>query len=204
VFAQAKSAAKRTACMSNLRQIGTGNLLYANDYDDISVGTELGDDPEYFWGDTLAPYLKNRDILTCPSSSVRLDFSEPVEGFDRGVSLEWTYNYAINDIKDVDGRLLGAAFAPMTSFSYPADTILIADAWPEATEPEEDEERHEFNWVWGQRDAAHVNDDDANPRHGDRFNIVFADGHAKTRQRKLENGVFTGGTKDEEWLVVRD
>jgi len=34
VFAQAKEAAKKTACLSNLKQIGTATLLYINDYDD--------------------------------------------------------------------------------------------------------------------------------------------------------------------------
>jgi prepilin-type N-terminal cleavage/methylation domain-containing protein len=35
VFAQAKQSAKRSACLSNLRQIAIGNELYVNDYDDL-------------------------------------------------------------------------------------------------------------------------------------------------------------------------
>lgn len=35
VFAQAKQAAKRTACLSNLRQIAIGNEMYITDYDDL-------------------------------------------------------------------------------------------------------------------------------------------------------------------------
>lgn len=34
VFAQAKAAAKKTADLSNLKQLGTSTYLYANDYDD--------------------------------------------------------------------------------------------------------------------------------------------------------------------------
>ena len=34
VFAQAKAAAKKTSDLSNLKQIGTGTLLYVSDYDD--------------------------------------------------------------------------------------------------------------------------------------------------------------------------
>jgi prepilin-type N-terminal cleavage/methylation domain-containing protein/prepilin-type processing-associated H-X9-DG protein len=34
VFAQAKEAAKRTADLSNLKQIGTATMIYVNDYDD--------------------------------------------------------------------------------------------------------------------------------------------------------------------------
>jgi prepilin-type N-terminal cleavage/methylation domain-containing protein/prepilin-type processing-associated H-X9-DG protein len=38
VFSQAKAAAKKAACLSNLRQITLGSILYANDYDDIGPG----------------------------------------------------------------------------------------------------------------------------------------------------------------------
>ena len=34
VFAKAKEAAKKTSCLSNLRQLGVGFLMYENDYDD--------------------------------------------------------------------------------------------------------------------------------------------------------------------------
>jgi prepilin-type N-terminal cleavage/methylation domain-containing protein len=34
VFAQAKEAAKKTSCLSNLKQIGTAMYIYTNDYDD--------------------------------------------------------------------------------------------------------------------------------------------------------------------------
>lgn len=35
VFAQAKEAAKKTACLSNMKQIGTASLLYIGDTDDV-------------------------------------------------------------------------------------------------------------------------------------------------------------------------
>src|SRR5438309_5831579 len=63
VFAAAREKARQTACMSNLRQIGTAGLMYTADYDEIMPGTEFGSDPEYFWGDLLQPFLKSRQIL---------------------------------------------------------------------------------------------------------------------------------------------
>ncbi len=35
VFAQAKAAAKKTACLSNMKQIGTASLIYIGDSDDV-------------------------------------------------------------------------------------------------------------------------------------------------------------------------
>lgn len=72
VFAQAKEAAKRTSCLSNMKQIGLGVQLYASDYDDMLVtGTQqqgTGFQFSYFEG-LLQPYLKSNDIWRCPSAT---------------------------------------------------------------------------------------------------------------------------------------
>ena len=34
VFAQAKAAAKKTTCISNLKQLSLGTMMYINDHDD--------------------------------------------------------------------------------------------------------------------------------------------------------------------------
>jgi len=202
VFSQAREKARQTACMSNLRQIGTAAVMYSQDYDEIMLGTELGDEPEYFWGEMIAPYIKNQQILTCPSSDAKFKVSPPESGFPNGIGYEWSYNYAINDVKDSQGRGIGAAFQPLAAFSRPADSILILDAWPAAAEPAEDEERHEIRWVIGQRDPVRYALHDGNPRHTTGFSMVLCDGHAKWRKReKKADGTFLSGTKDVEWLA---
>ncbi|MDI9602862.1 MAG: prepilin-type N-terminal cleavage/methylation domain-containing protein, partial [Acidobacteriota bacterium] len=40
VFAKAREKARQTSCLSNLRQLGTAMLSYAQDYDErVTVGT---------------------------------------------------------------------------------------------------------------------------------------------------------------------
>lgn len=86
VFAQAKEAAKKTACVSNLKQIGTGFQLYMNDSDDVypvwSARFDPPGDPglfavQYMYQGLLNPYIKNGANLTtgelnaiwaCPTS----------------------------------------------------------------------------------------------------------------------------------------
>src|SRR5262245_31869037 len=48
VFAQAKAAAKKTACLSNTKQIGTGLMIYLADYDDQFPKNEFVDQNN--WG----------------------------------------------------------------------------------------------------------------------------------------------------------
>lgn len=68
VFAQAKAAAKKTAQLSNMKQLGTGLKLYAGDYDDVlpmawflpnTNGPGIGSQ----WNQRLFPYVKNSPIF---------------------------------------------------------------------------------------------------------------------------------------------
>ena len=82
VFAQAREKARQTACLSNLRQIGTGLLMYVEDYDerlpdrkDLKYSLPGGyhpwtgwpiPDPRSGWAALiLQPYTHNGDIWTC-------------------------------------------------------------------------------------------------------------------------------------------
>ena len=70
VFAQAKEAAKKTACISNQRQLATSTMLYLGDDNDtypIGVGGNNITRVLTFVHDLTANYRKNADILKCPS-----------------------------------------------------------------------------------------------------------------------------------------
>jgi prepilin-type N-terminal cleavage/methylation domain-containing protein len=74
VFAQAKTAAKGTASLSNIKQHITSWIMYATDYDDIAVpmanqtpGPLLFNGLQYSpWGQLLSPYRKNVQITQDP------------------------------------------------------------------------------------------------------------------------------------------
>jgi prepilin-type N-terminal cleavage/methylation domain-containing protein len=92
VFAQAKEAAKKTACLSNIKQMGTGMQLYLADFDDVyprmdgciapatlpwnpaavgCSGPTFGQRVNHFkWQYWIHPYVKNSDIYRCPSRNI--------------------------------------------------------------------------------------------------------------------------------------
>ncbi len=208
VFGRARENARRTSCLSNLKQIGLGALQYAQDFDEKMVGTELGDgtptSPEYFWGEMIYPYTKSAQILDCPSSLDKVQYGPPEPGFSSGIAHEWTYNYAVNDVRDAADKRIGAAFSPLSAFDRPTETVFILDGWPLASEPSADPERHEVAWKIGSRNVEANALDDGNPRHLEGFSIVFCDGHSKWRKRsKNPDGTFASGTRDEEWLAAQ-
>ena len=70
VFAQAKGAAKKTTCISNLKQIGLAANMYAGDSDDSLPDVAVyGDQTEsYIFAAKMKPYTKNNDIWKDPAS----------------------------------------------------------------------------------------------------------------------------------------
>src|SRR5947209_11639065 len=98
VFAQAREKARQASCLSNLKQIGQGYLMYLQDYDeqfplDTQSPTRIGNvywsppnlvttqrtDAYLSWYQTqganvLYPYLKNYQVWACPSGSLKQGF----------------------------------------------------------------------------------------------------------------------------------
>src|SRR5690606_13298398 len=81
VFARARENARRASCMSNLKQIGLGIMMYTQDYDEtyprclqIDAATPPDDirwvsGNYWVWQQMIQPYVKNYQIFRCPSSS---------------------------------------------------------------------------------------------------------------------------------------
>lgn len=75
VFAQARAKARQTACLSNTKQLGTGFMMYLQDYDNMFPRTnhwwypnvKLPTDMTWNWKDAIMPYVKNDQIFVCPS-----------------------------------------------------------------------------------------------------------------------------------------
>ncbi|MBX3110653.1 MAG: DUF1559 domain-containing protein [Fimbriimonadaceae bacterium] len=121
VFAQAKEAAKKTQCLSNMKQIGLALQMYANDYDDVNTPSQYGSGGDntqslIAWTTTVHPYIKNGDqkldahgtvvskgkagIYTCPSAPQVDQNNVEVEGYPYGLHHQifadniWSYDPA--------------------------------------------------------------------------------------------------------------
>ncbi len=59
VFARARENARRASCLSNLKQMGIGIMMYTQDYDEMypdSTTTEM------VWMYAVQPYVKNYNV----------------------------------------------------------------------------------------------------------------------------------------------
>jgi len=79
VFAQAKASAKRSASLSNVKQIATASQIYGADYDDnivlmnsgpwAKIATYDGVNRYDTWVWSLQPYIKNLTLMVDPTGS---------------------------------------------------------------------------------------------------------------------------------------
>ncbi len=82
VFAQAREAARKTQCTSNMKQAATATMMYVQDFDECFPTTYHvqtgGTPPQYRWYDRggtpiqnahnkVQPYVKNLQVFICPS-----------------------------------------------------------------------------------------------------------------------------------------
>lgn len=76
VFAQAKSAAKQSQCLNQIRQIDIAALMYQNDFDDtypsvLPVQPPINGGGSWYrpFDTMIAPYVKSNGIYYCPMDS---------------------------------------------------------------------------------------------------------------------------------------
>src|SRR5687768_9460690 len=75
VFARARESARRSGCLSNMKQVTMGVLMYAQDYDEV-MPVQDGDPCPYadskkaVWITSTMPYVKNKQVFYCPSAKI--------------------------------------------------------------------------------------------------------------------------------------
>lgn len=199
VFARAREAARKTACINNLKQLGTGMMMYAQDYDETmpsaNFGT-LGTTPiytNYGWSYVfviLEPYLKNQGILACPSAPKKLVGPAPQ------INVSYAYNEYLYD----QGRGYNTLAALGNNNYGVASIAILADS--------------RFSGIFNDWDNSNTGTatyptnylsrvllaNDTMPRH-EGSNFVYADGHAKFSPANAIVCPATQGTTGQKPLV---
>jgi prepilin-type N-terminal cleavage/methylation domain-containing protein/prepilin-type processing-associated H-X9-DG protein len=192
VFAQAREKARTATCQSNLKQLGLALGMYRTDYDGrypFGGWHSSQRRPTMDWQNSIAPYIKNKGVYRCPSST---DLDENDAG---GPTVpQWNKNpisYLYNNFLAEGGNPMNEAGVP-----YPADVLMLADGhqdWGYDSQCIDWMGRQgTVGWcyedtTWG-REAffitGYINwNNPPNtwglPRHQDGANICYVDGHVK-------------------------
>ena len=149
VFAQAREKARQTTCLSNMRNLLTAAAQYTQDYDErlnrIRVWNypwqQIYPDPKTAnWAlgaeDMLMPYMRNEQILKCPSDSFPRDdcdgsYGTPISysfthfqsGYDDGDSTGYTATFGLHAYYNTQ------ISKALPEIGAPGDTAGVFELW---------------------------------------------------------------------------
>lgn len=179
VLWNAREAARRSSCQSNLRQIGVAIAMYVHDYSDTHPPDNSHRNPparHIGWAALLQPYLGSTQALQCPSEETPANSVPTSSGYT-----DYLYNRYALGLRD--------AF-----FAFPIDTILCMDGvrgdsamWDNGTSDAYFDCRGDSTmpsatpgvatWLHRPREEFIFRYAE---RHGEAANYLFADGHVKS------------------------
>ncbi len=209
VFAQAKSAAKQSANVSNMKQIALAGLLYSSDYDDGMPASGDNGWGKYYWLFLWEPYIKGKpnqidkprnNIFFSPLAPDGVNFQELAD--DRATqvwpqpAMSWGFNqlytnedgepalrywatYGINEHIPDDWPFLSA-------WEVPAESFLILESTDSEIEGDELDELFGRDIDCTATYPDLVNADPTRGGHNGGTTIAYLDGHVKWR--KIEWG----------------
>lgn len=198
VMARAKESAKKTVCLSNIRQLSFGLGLYVTENNDTfpaSAEDPSSGLPYWFpgdnmplgfidpaekqnWGAGILPYVTNRDVFVCPSA--RLDTS-PVFGVVPAPGGNASYMY--------NGAVSRKSFSQISSASrlvvLHGSSRTTRDAYVQPTPFGTQDAKGEvfFDTVHGVPVCNGIDIDKAGSVHSSGDNYIWADAHAKYKRR---------------------
>lgn len=198
VFAQARAKARQATCASNLKQIGMGAAMYAQDYDERVLPVQtLGVGKRVYWWASfdgsnrneseglLYPYMKNAQVQTCPEFSNSLRSTLGLTGYG------YNYNYlsplvaptydvqpvSLARIANVSETVQMADSARLNTWQYTTPT-LEGNAYLEP--PSSD------------YPTTHA-------RHSGGANVLWVDGHVKVFRVLYRTGTFGYGNSADDF-----
>ncbi len=199
VFGRARESARKTSCLSNLKQIGLGWMQYSQDYDEklMLTLTRQPGKAFYWWGSydgttfrpeegPLQPYMKSAQIQACPSFDNKLRTELGLTGYAYndtylgGVTYpEPSYTETFNPVS-------------LASIQSPAETVVMADSARLNTMSGAPvlEGNTYLSTPSSDYPALHG-------RHNGMANVLWADGHAKAAKPVYRTGAFGYGAPGE-------
>jgi prepilin-type N-terminal cleavage/methylation domain-containing protein/prepilin-type processing-associated H-X9-DG protein len=167
VFAQAREKARAATCLSNCKQLGTAMMMYVQDYEGTFPPSWFDAPGEYGFDVAIYPYVKNKQVYSCPSNPLHIS---DWPGYERMGVGPIPRSYAMNgDIALESGKRV---LVQEASVDRPAETILMLETsdWYRPQGPD-----HE-TYVGSRNDVCyHI----PFKIHQGGADYIFVDGHAK-------------------------
>jgi prepilin-type N-terminal cleavage/methylation domain-containing protein/prepilin-type processing-associated H-X9-DG protein len=179
VFAKAREKARQSSCLSNVKQVSIAVLSYAQDYDERFPIGGAAATPAYFWPMGVAAYMKNSQILVCPSrgsSTAVTDTYLIGTGYPTAASGRFAEfpHYGINNLI---GWVGGSA--SLGAVQAPANTVMLGESnWYTYNGAAGESDYRNGVWQIAMPNYTALTGWYTYPHNGGR-NMSFCDGHTK-------------------------
>lgn len=172
VFAKAREQARKTSCLSNVKQLMLADMQYAQDNDEIHSFV-FGDYAQHTsWSQAVWPYVKSYQVYICPSDTIaRLNAKEPACSY----SQPWIRTSATSNDYRPENNVHCATGRQESEVPAPATTILLTERF--GNSHYQDFYGSQDNWCTGYSTSSYPSGTFF--LHTGGSNFGFADGHAK-------------------------
>jgi len=135
VFAQARAKARSISCLSNQKQIGTGLMMYTQDYDETYPISHQLVPPRptwagFTWRESIGSYIKNgiSDTSWLPGDNKQTAWGGLWICPDRpdNVKVYNAHGFVVNKLASVGGALVGTSKTE-SELSSPANLVIVCE-----------------------------------------------------------------------------
>jgi prepilin-type N-terminal cleavage/methylation domain-containing protein/prepilin-type processing-associated H-X9-DG protein len=171
VFARARAAARKTTCLSNVKQLSLGAMMYVQDWDErfpswnwgfFCNGGNAGQarDSSAFWAPAILPYVKNAQVYKCPDDILQWNDAwadcsddqgkkDPFGPWFNGVKYNFWEGRNPNQVSYGISESLSGGWPSnqLAGIDTPANWMLFADSASQLVDV----------WAWGGANAGNKN-----------------------------------------------
>ena len=195
-LALSKNKAKQIHCLSNMKQLGIGFILYTDDFDGVLPSTaHLSQRPENIWINTLSPYVGDVDEIRFCETDPKKELKEKNNGT----------SYILNEfltvpLMDPFGNLI-EPLPKIDQLKDPSATCLLFESSEKYGVSIFNDHSHSRMWLVGGW-ISFINDvqpdrhrfgSAVEDRSSGKANYLFADGHAEAVDALVLKAMITAG-----------
>ena len=187
-LSKAREKARAISCTSNMKQLGLGMAMYADDFNDFTTpdyiyGINNTQGPLFWWFDSILPYVGDNKMHVCPAHATPYSYGTYRPDSTSSVTYENPAKISYGRKSDLAGLVTSATASSschtLADFKHPSETISACDST--------NIELYYWKFPAESLTIGHT-ECRLGVRHNNMFNAVLMDGHCEAFKHSEPTG----------------